>query len=156
MKADVNRWSCQVPLHAIAHGRAGDKGNCLNVSVIAYQESFWPWLTDQVTVERIHELFCNRGAVAVSRFELPNLSALNFVINNALDGGVNSSLALDTHGKTLSFMVLEMLVWLPRSVVRDAEILDFRQQTALSASSRNANTVKEAEREAERKQSNQS
>jgi hypothetical protein len=102
-----------LPLHSVAHGRSGDKGNRLNVSVIAYRPEFWPLLITQVTAERVKELFAHRGAGGVVRYELPNLQALNFVVDEALEGGVNSSLAIDTHGKTLSYRVLGMPVEVP-------------------------------------------
>ena len=104
-----------VPLHDIAHARAGDKGNRLNVSVVAYHPELWPVLLAQVTAERVHALFRHRGATAVTRYELSNLHALNFVVDDVLEGGVNASLNLDIHGKTHSFRVLG---WLGE--VRDA------------------------------------
>jgi len=101
------------PLHAIAHGRSGDKGNRLNVNVIAYDEKHWPVLLEQVTAERVAALFAHRGVTDVRRYELPRLGALNFVIEDALEGGVNSSLAVDTHGKCLSYLVLGLDVLVP-------------------------------------------
>ena len=108
----------RVPLHAVAHGRAGDKGDVSNVSVIAYRPEAWPHLLDQVTPERVLEVFAHLGATACRRYELPNLLALNFVIENALQGGVNATLGLDRHGKTLSFLLLgEVMVEVPRQAV---------------------------------------
>jgi hypothetical protein len=107
------RHEATVKLHAIAHGRAGDKGNRLNVSVIAYEASLWPVIVEQVTAERVMELFAHRGATAVTRHELPRLGALNFVIDDALEGGVNSSLAVDAHGKCLSYLVLGLDIRVP-------------------------------------------
>ena len=95
-----------VPLHAIAHGRAGDKGDTSNVSVIAYRAEAWPILLDQVTEDRVAAVFAHLGAHRTTRYALPNLHALNFVIEGALQGGVNASLNLDRHGKTLSFLLL--------------------------------------------------
>lgn len=107
-----------VPLHAVAHGRAGDKGNRSNISVIAYLPEAYPHLVDQVTEERVFALFRHKGATAVTCYALPNLNALNFVIDDALEGGVNSALTQDMHGKCLSFLVLgEITVTLPRSCV---------------------------------------
>lgn len=109
----------EVPLHAVAHGRAGDKGNRSNISVIAYDDKLYPLLCDQVTEARVLKIFRHRGASEVTRYELPKLSALNFVIDDALEGGVNASLNIDGHGKTLSFLLLgELRVrveadWLP-------------------------------------------
>ena len=104
-----------VSLHAVAHGRAGDKGNRSNISVIAYLPQAFPHLLDQVTEERVLALFRHKGATAVRRYVLPKLNALNFVIDDALEGGVNSALTQDLHGKTLSFLVLgEITVTVPR------------------------------------------
>lgn len=95
-----------LPLHAIAHGRAGDKGNRSNISVIPYLPEAWPHLLRQVTADGVLALFRHKGASACVRYELPNLPALNFVIDDALEGGVNASLSVDTHGKTLSYLLL--------------------------------------------------
>ncbi len=103
----------KVALHELAHARAGDKGNRLNVSVIAYHPDLWPILREQVTEARIHALFRHRGATKVVRYELPKLAALNFVIDDVLEGGVNSSLNLDIHGKTNSFRVLALEIDIP-------------------------------------------
>jgi hypothetical protein len=100
-------------LHQIAHGRSGDKGNRLNINVIAYEQRHWPVLLSEVTAERVAALFAHRGVTQVTRYELPRLGALNFVIEDALEGGVNSSLALDTHGKCLSYLVLGMDIRVP-------------------------------------------
>ncbi|MEM7742470.1 MAG: hypothetical protein AAF409_02060 [Pseudomonadota bacterium] len=109
-----------LPLHAIAHGRAGDKGDTSNVSVIAYKPEAWRHLLEQATEERVLETFAHLGATMCRRYELPNLHALNFVIENALQGGVNASLGLDRHGKTLSFLLLgELMVNVPRDAVPD-------------------------------------
>jgi len=102
-----------IKLHEIAHARAGDKGNRLNISVIAYSIDAWPFLLEQVTAARVEELFKHRGASRVARYELPNLHALNFVIDDVLEGGVNSGLALDTHGKTNSFRLLGLTLFIP-------------------------------------------
>ena len=102
-----------IKLHDIAHARAGDKGNRLNISVIAYSADAWPFLLEQVTTARVEELFKHRGASRVARYELPNLHALNFVIDDVLEGGVNSGLALDTHGKTNSFRLLGLTLVVP-------------------------------------------
>ena len=106
----------RIALHQIAHARAGDKGNRLNISVIAYQAECWPLLLAQVTAERVHDLFRHRGATAVVRYELANLHALNFVIDEVLEGGVNGSLNLDIHGKTNSFRVLGLELDVPDSL----------------------------------------
>lgn len=95
-----------VPLHAVAHARAGDKGNRSNISVIPYLPEAFAYLVEQVTEEKMRAVFAHRGVTSVRRYVLPKLPAMNFVIDNALEGGVNASLGLDGHGKALSFMVL--------------------------------------------------
>ena len=107
-----------VPLHAVAHGRAGDKGNRSNISLVPYKPEAFGALCDQVTEARVLELFSHKGATAVTRYVLPNLNALNFVIDDALEGGVNSTLSQDLHGKTLSFLLLgEIDVTVPVSFI---------------------------------------
>ncbi|HVY08092.1 MAG TPA: hypothetical protein VHB46_19110 [Burkholderiales bacterium] len=96
----------EVPLHAVAHARAGDKGNRSNISVIPYLPEAFAALVEQVTEARVLAVFAPRGATAATRYVLPKLPAMNFVIDNALEGGVNSSLGLDGHGKALSFLLL--------------------------------------------------
>lgn len=113
-----------VPLHALAHGRTGDKGNRLNASVIAYDAADWDLLVDQVTEARVHALFAHKGATAVHRYLLPNLAAMNFVIEDALEGGVNAALGLDTHGKTLSFLLLGLPVSIPDDRARRLSAMD--------------------------------
>jgi hypothetical protein len=95
-----------VPRHAIAHGRAGDKGNRSNISLAPYVPEAYPYLVEQVTEARVLALFQHKGASGVTRYELPNLPALNFVIDDALEGGVNAALGQDMHGKTLAFLLL--------------------------------------------------
>jgi len=104
-------------LHDIAHGRTGDKGNRINVSVIAYEPGAWPLLLQEVTAERVQALFAHRGAGNAVRYELPLLHALNFVVDDVLQGGVNDSLNLDGHGKTLASLVLSMPIRAPRAMV---------------------------------------
>ena len=99
-----------LPIHAIAHARAGDKGDVSNISLIAYEQKCWSIIDKVATQERILEIFKHLGATKVERYELPNLNALNFVIHNVLGGGVNSSLRLDRHGKTLSSHLLHELI----------------------------------------------
>ena len=104
-------------LHEVAHARAGDKGNRSNISLIPYKAEAYGILLEQVTEERVLELFAHKNATQVTRYELPNLPALNFVIDNALEGGVNAALNLDQHGKTLSYLLLGLPVTAPATVM---------------------------------------
>ena len=114
MKDDI----VTVPLHTVAHGRAGDKGNRSNVSVIPYTPEIYPFIAAQITEAKVLDLFRHKGATAVTRYDLPNIYAFNYVIDNALEGGVNSSLNQDLHGKTLSFLLLgELTIDIPESLL---------------------------------------
>ena len=99
-----------VPLRCAAHGRTGDKGNRSNISIIAYRAEDYETLVREVTEERVAALFAHRQPSAVKRYLLPRLGALNFVIDDVLDGGVNNALNLDAHGKSLAFLLLDMPV----------------------------------------------
>lgn len=103
----------KVALHRLAHGRTGDKGNRSNISVIAWHPAFWPVLVDQVTEAAVARQFADRRPSRVSRHLLPRLQAMNFVLDDVLDGGVNDSLNLDSHGKALSYLLLDIEIELP-------------------------------------------
>ena len=111
----------EVPLYEIAHGRTGDKGNRLNVSIIPFDDSGYDAIAEQATEARMLEMFRHRGATEARRYDLPKLKAFNFVIENVLQGGVNNSLNLDGHGKTLSFHALTMTVRVTPAVLAAAE-----------------------------------
>lgn len=104
-----------VPLYRLAHARTGDKGNRSNISLIAYDARHFPLLVEQVTEERVAAHFAYRAPTVVVRYVLPKIAAMNFVLDDVLDGGVNDSLNLDMHGKALSFHLLTMTVQVPAS-----------------------------------------
>jgi hypothetical protein len=95
-------------LAEIAHSRAGDKGNILILSLFPFEDKDYPVLLKEVTAERVkkHLAFQIKGEVI--RHELPLLKALLFTCHDALASGVTTSLALDAHGKSLSYALLEM------------------------------------------------
>ena len=95
-------------LYDIAHSRTGDKGNHSNISLIPYDPVHFTRLVECVTEEAVAKWFELRKPTKVTRYLLPNLPAINFVLEDVLDGGVNQSLNLDTHGKSLSSFLLEM------------------------------------------------
>jgi hypothetical protein len=109
-----------VPLHSVAHGRAGDKGNRLNVSLMPYDPAAYALLAEQITEDKVLALYAHRGAARVTRYDLPLLPAFNFVIDDVLEGGVNGSLNLDGHGKSNSFILLGLPVTVPQKFVRSA------------------------------------
>ncbi|MDW3681264.1 hypothetical protein RA280_05810 [Cupriavidus sp. CV2] len=102
-----------IALYQLAHGRTGDKGDRSNISVIAYDARDFDHLVAHVTEDTVAALFRYRQPAAVKRYLLPSLQAMNFVIDGVLDGGVNDALNLDTHGKALSFLLLQLELPLP-------------------------------------------
>ncbi|HTT49732.1 MAG TPA: hypothetical protein VMG39_17205 [Pseudolabrys sp.] len=90
----------------IAHARAGDKGNTSNVNVWTYDPADYGLLKKTLTPKHIKQAFPHLIRGEVTRYELPHLNGLNFVMQDALEGGVNRSLNLDSHGKSWSYLIL--------------------------------------------------
>ena len=95
-------------LWEIVHSRTGDKGNISNISLIAYDVKDYALIKEKVTAEMVKKHFKHVVKGKVVRYELPNISALNFVMYEALGGGVTRSLAIDKHGKCLSSSLLDI------------------------------------------------
>ena len=95
-------------LYDLAHCRAADKGNTSILSLVAYRPEDYPRLVEQVTVDRVARHLHDIVRGEIRRHELPNLNALQFVCERSLGGGVTTSLALDAHGKSLSYALLEL------------------------------------------------
>ena len=106
-----------VPLWRAAHGRTGDKGNRSNISVIAWHPQLYPLIVEQIDETAIARQFRHRQPTRVIRHLLPNLHAMNVVLDDVLDGGVNDALNLDSHGKALSFLLLELPLRVPTALV---------------------------------------
>ena len=96
----------RVVLREIAHARAGDKGNRSNVAVFVYDPKHYASVKAQLTPERLRAELGDLLRGPIRRFELDHLGGLNFMMDQALEGGVNESLNLDSHGKSWSFLVL--------------------------------------------------
>ena len=93
-------------LYDLAHCRAGDKGNTAILSVIAYDPADYPRLVERLTVDAVRAHLHGIVQGEIKRYELEHLHALQFVCSHALAGGVTTSLALDAHGKSLSYALL--------------------------------------------------
>ena len=102
-----------VPLRTIAHSRAGDKGNRSNISIFVYDPAHYSLLVDQITPERLKQAFDVLFKGQIRRYLLPQLHGLNFVLDEALEGGVNESLNLDSHGKSWSSLILSLELEFP-------------------------------------------
>ena len=98
----------RLPLREIAHARAGDKGDTSSISVWVYEPRYYPQVKAQLTADLIKRAYPKLIRGPVERYELDHLHGLNFVLHDAIEGGVNSSLNLDSHGKSWSFLVLAL------------------------------------------------
>jgi hypothetical protein len=105
-----------VPLYRLAHSRTGDKGDISNISLIAWDAECYEVLLAEATEARVAQWFGYRRPARVTRYVLPGLQAMNFVLEGVLDGGVNSALNLDAHGKSLSFHLLALQVAVPAAL----------------------------------------
>ena len=94
-------------LRELADARTRDKGDTSQISIIAYEDSDYAYLAEQVTAERVRAFFATLAPRDVTRIELPLIGALSFVLSGALGGGVTRSLRLDAHGKCLGTVLLE-------------------------------------------------
>lgn len=98
----------KIKLLEIAHGRSGDKGDAANVGIIAYDDKGYEIIKKHLTTERVKEHFKGICFGEVERYELPNIRALNFLLNKTLGGGGTVSLKHDAQGKTLAAALLRM------------------------------------------------
>lgn len=105
-----------VRLLALAHARSGDKGDTVNIGVIARRPEYYPLLRERLTARRVKQHFGPMVKGSVERFELPNLHALNFLLHGALDGGGTVSLMTDAQGKTFSTALLRMKLRIPDDI----------------------------------------
>ncbi|HQY21458.1 MAG TPA: hypothetical protein PK294_05135 [Ignavibacteria bacterium] len=98
----------KIRLKEICHGRSGDKGDAANIGLIAYKKEDYEVIKKEVTADRVKKYFEGICKGEVIRYELPNINALNFLLNNTLGGGGTVSLMLDAQGKTLASALLKM------------------------------------------------
>lgn len=112
----------KVRLVDIAHARSGDKGDTANVGVIALKPAWYPFIRDQLTLDRVRTHF--KGVITgnVQRYELPNLNALNFLLHGALGGGGTLSLKTDAQGKVFSTAMLRMVLDVPDDTARSLNL----------------------------------
>lgn len=99
-----------VRLHDIANARSGDKGNRLNIALVCRDPAHFSVVAEQITADVVAQRFAGRRPSRVVRYDLPKLAAFNFVLDDVLEGGVNASLGLDGHGKSLSYLLLDIPV----------------------------------------------
>ncbi len=101
----------------VAFARSGDKGNSANVALFGRTPVAYEWLRQHLTAGVVEDYFRPLGVGAVTRFEVPNLSALNFVLPHVLGGGGSRSLRIDAQGKTLGMALLELQMEIPPNLL---------------------------------------
>ncbi|MFD9615331.1 exopolyphosphatase, partial [Streptomyces sp. NPDC059083] len=91
----------RAPLGAIALARSGDKGGNANIGVWVRTEEQWRWLVHTLTVDELRRLLPETAALPVTRHVLPNLRALNFIVEGLLGEGVAYQARFDPQAKGL-------------------------------------------------------
>ena len=117
----------RIKLREVAHARSGEKGNAANIAVVAYEEKDYVLIRDQVTVESVTRLYGPITRGRIERYEVPSIGALNFVLNDVLEGGRSRTLAFDESGKALSSLMLTMDIDVPDSYVGRSEAVSTRR-----------------------------
>jgi hypothetical protein len=107
----------RVPLGAVAGARSGDKGGDANVGVWARDDAAWPWVAATLTVEKLRELLPEAAALRVTRYLLPNLRAVNFVIEGLLGEGVAAAARFDPQAKALGEWLRSRYVDVPEALL---------------------------------------
>jgi hypothetical protein len=105
--------SRRVQLQTLAHARAGDKGNCSNIGLFVYDPAHYQLVAQQLTPVRVAQALGGLVQGKIDRYDLPHIGGFNFVLCDALEGGVNTSLNLDGHGKSWSSLLLGIELILP-------------------------------------------
>ena len=95
-------------LREFAYSRSGDKGDIVNLCVFVYDDENWNVLRRELTVEKVRDKFGSLVKGEITRYELPGTKGLNFVMTEALGGGVSMSLRTDPHGKSYQSLILEI------------------------------------------------
>jgi hypothetical protein len=103
----------KVKLQHVAHTRSGDKGNTSNIAVFAYTPELYPLLKEQLTEEKFKHFYGDAITGKITRYDVDNIHAMNFVCLGALGGGVSRSLCLDNYGKALSAAILGFEIDVP-------------------------------------------
>jgi hypothetical protein len=109
-----------VALIDLAWARSGDKGNASNIGVIARKAEYLPYIRAALTEKAVSEYMAHVLDVEtsrVTRFELPGMHALNFLLSNALGGGGMASLRIDPQGKAFAQQLLDMPVKIPAELL---------------------------------------
>ena len=123
----------KVPLHRIAHARSGDKGDGSNVGVFVTSERDYAWIREQLTAERVKQHFHAICKGEVTRYEAPNMLALNFLLRDSLGGGGSESLKTDAQGKTHGQGILQLAIEVPDQLVPPERVMAAAPQAGPAA-----------------------
>jgi hypothetical protein len=107
----------EVPLMRIAHARSGDKGDTANIGLIGRSAACYVWMRENVTAARVKAWFDGIARGEVHRFLVPNLWALNFLLEESLGGGGTVSLHIDAQGKTYGQALLRCRVAIQKALL---------------------------------------
>jgi hypothetical protein len=118
-----------VPLIALAVGRSGDKGNSANIGVIARKPDYLPWIRAALMEGVVRDWFAHLGVSKVERFELPGMSAFNFLLHDALGGGGVASLRVDAQGKAYAQMLMDYPIPVPSALANSLKSAQRAPQT---------------------------
>jgi hypothetical protein len=124
----------RVPLLALAHARSGDKGDTANIGLVGRSPQCYAWLARHVTAAKVKAWFRDKARGRVVRHLVPNLWAINFLLEKALGGGGTRSLRLDAQGKTLSQALLRCEVVAPRRLLATIHPRDRASRSELLSS----------------------
>lgn len=113
----------KLTLADLAYTRSGDKGDGSNVGVIAYRRAGYDYLCQYLTPERVKEHFADICLGKVTRYEAPNLLALNFILHDSLGGGGSASLKTDAQGKTHGLGMLLLGMDIPTEVAEQTGLI---------------------------------
>jgi hypothetical protein len=111
--------TARVPLGRIVGARSGDKGGDANVGLWARTDDAYAWLRHTLDEDKLRQLLPEAGSLAVSRYELPNLRALNFVVHGLLGDGVAASTRADPQAKSLGEFLRGCSVEIPLTLLSD-------------------------------------
>jgi len=110
----------RAPLGAVIGTRSGDKGGDANIGVWVRSEDEWQWLRTMFTVESLRELLPEVGDLRISRTELPNLWAINFVVHGLLGRGVAENTRQDPQAKGVGEWLRARWAEIPSAILESA------------------------------------
>ncbi len=116
---DFSHLKTKVDLEKLAYARSGDKGDHVNIGIIARKSSYFPYIRDALKIEVVSKYFEHFLKGEVQRWDVPGVYGLNFLLKNALGGGGMASLNLDPQGKGYAQMLLEMPIPIPELIYND-------------------------------------